>query len=262
MKILDVHAHIFPTKIAEKAVAAIGHFYDIEMGEPGTADDLLREGSLAGTTKYVVHSVATTPHQVRSIDDFIGYECSIHPEFIGFASLHPDHEDLDGEIAHARELGLVGIKFHPDFQEFNIDDEKAIAMYKKIPKDMPILFHMGDEKRSFSKPHRLAKICDLFPEHTFIGAHFGGYSDWDEAEEYLIGKKNIYMDTSSALFRLPFARAAEFIHKHGVEKFLYGTDFPMWKPVEELERFYQIPLTEEEREMILYKNGAKLFHLE
>lgn len=261
MKIIDVHAHIFPDKIAEKAVAAIGHFYDIEMGEKGTSEVLLSEGSAAGTYRYVVHSVATTPKQVHAIDDFIAYECSIHPEFIGFASLHPDYEDLPGEIERIQELGLAGVKFHPDFQEFYIDDKKAIEMYEKIPTSMPILLHMGDEKRKFSQPERLAKVMDILPEHKFIAAHFGGYSAWDEAEEFLIGK-NVYMDSSSALFKLEPERAVGMIRRHGAEKFLYGTDFPMWRPEEELQRFNRLALSEEERSMIFYENAAKLFNIE
>ena len=52
------------------------------------------------------------------------------------------------------------------------------------------------------------------------------------------------------------------IERHGVDKVLFGTDYPMWDPAEELKRFLQIPLSEEERAAILYENAAKLLKLE
>ena len=257
--IIDFHCHIYPEKIAEKAVDAVGKFYNFTMRETGVSENLIEVGKAAGTERFVVHSVATTPHQVRSIDDFIAGECRKHPEFIGFASLHPDLPDIPAEIEHIRKLGLRGIKFHPDFQEFYIDEDRAMRMYEQIPKDLPILFHMGDVYRKFSQPERLARVIDAFPEHTFIGAHFGGYHAWDEAEKYLIGKRRLYMDTSSALFELGYDRAKEFIRMHGAEYFFYGTDYPMWNPTDELKKFMQIDISDEERQLILCGNAKRLF---
>ena len=89
MEIIDAHAHIYPEKIAAKATDTIGVFYDIKMEMPaGTADRLIEDGSRVGITRYVVHSVATTAHQVRSINEFIKREKENHPEFIGFITLH------------------------------------------------------------------------------------------------------------------------------------------------------------------------------
>ena len=94
MEIINAHAHIYPEKIAAKATDTIGIFYDIKMEMPaGTADRLIADGSSAGVTRYVVHSVATTAHQVRSINEFIKRECEAHPEFIGFITLHQDLTD-------------------------------------------------------------------------------------------------------------------------------------------------------------------------
>jgi hypothetical protein len=35
MKIIDIHAHIFPDKIAEKASANVGAFYNLSMKHDG-----------------------------------------------------------------------------------------------------------------------------------------------------------------------------------------------------------------------------------
>lgn len=175
--IIDAHAHIFPDKIAKKATDAIGDFYGIQMTESaGTPDVLLQEGRLAGITKFVVHSTATTVKQVENINKYIVSETEAHPEFIGFMTLHPDmdEEDMDGEIRFAISHGICGVKLHPDFQKFAIDEPRAEKIYKTLDGRLPILFHTGDKRYNFSNPERLVKIAKKYPKQIVIGAHFGG----------------------------------------------------------------------------------------
>ena len=260
-RIVDSHAHIFPIKISDKAVKSIGDFYDIGMGGKGRADELIKKGSSIGVTNYVVHSVATVPKQVAAINDYIALEIDKHPELIGLATLHPDLEDIRGEVDRAESMGLKGIKLHPDFQEFNIDCDAALKIYEAVDGRFPILVHMGDSRTQFSKPHRLRRVMEMFPNQIFIAAHFGGYSDWDEAEEYIIGQ-NCYIDTSSSLHALSKERAVKMIRNHGVDKVLFGTDYPMWDYREELDKFMALDLTEEERVKILGQNTLKLFNVD
>ncbi|HCU56444.1 MAG TPA: hypothetical protein DIC18_03830 [Clostridiales bacterium] len=259
-RILDAHCHIYPAKIAAKAVTAIGNFYDIRMSEDGTADSLIKEGSAVGVEKYVVHSTATTVHQVRSINDYIYGEMQLHPEFVGFMTLHNEMEDaaIEEEVALAVSRGMKGVKLHPDFQKFNIDDAENI--YRVTAGKLPVLLHMGDKRYDFSAPERLRKMALKYPNQIFIGAHFGGYSVWDKVE-CLKDLPNVYFDTSSSLFFLDKSRAADLIHRFGPQRYFFGTDFPMWKPDEELKRFLALDLTEREREDILYNNAAKLLGL-
>lgn len=263
MEIIDAHAHIYPEKIAAKATDTIGIFYDIKMQMPaGTPEELLRVGKCAGISRYVVHSVATTAHQVRSINEFIKREVEAHPEFIGFITLHQDlsEDEVIREVEWAVENGMHGIKLHPDFQKFNIDDETAEKFYRAAEGKLPILLHMGDDRYEYSKPKRLVAMAKKYPNTTFIAAHFGGYRCWDEAEIYL-GLDNIYFDTCSSLPFITTERAYELIKAFGADRFFFATDFPMWDATEELERFNKIPLTDEERELILSKNIKRVLRL-
>ena len=263
MEIIDAHAHIYPEKIAAKATDTIGVFYDIKMEMPaGTAEQLIKDGGKAGITRYVVHSVATTAHQVRSINEFIRRECEAHPEFIGFITLHQDlsEDEILAEIDFALENNLKGIKLHPDFQKFNIDDESAERFYRAAEGKLPILLHMGDDRYEYSKPARLAKMAKKYPKVNFIAAHFGGYRCWAEAPIYK-GLDNVYFDTCSSLPFISAEKARELIDMFGADKFFFGTDFPMWDATGELERFNQIPLTDSEMEMILSGNIKKLLNL-
>ena len=256
-RIIDAHCHIYPAKIAAKAVNAIGAFYGIRMSEDGTSDSLIKEGSAIGVEKYVVHSTATTVHQVRSINDYIYGEMQAHPEFIGFMTLHNEMEDaaIEEEVALAISRGMKGVKLHPDFQKFNIDD--AENLYRVTAGKLPVLLHMGDRRYDFSSPARLRKMAEKYPDQIFIGAHFGGYSVWDKVE-CLKDLPNVYFDTSSSLWFLDKEKASDMIHRFGAHRYFFGTDFPMWRHDEELKRFLALDLTEEEREDILYNNAAKL----
>ena len=263
MEIIDAHAHIYPEKIAAKATDTIGVFYDIKMEMPaGTAEQLIKDGGKAGIIGYVVHSVATTAHQVRSINEFIRRECESHPEFIGFITLHQDlsDEEIAAEIDFALNNNLKGIKLHPDFQKFNIDDESAERFYRAAEGKLPILLHMGDDRYEFSKPARLAKMAKKHPKVNFIAAHFGGYRCWADAPIYK-GLDNVYFDTCSSLPFISAEKARELIDMFGADKFFFGTDFPMWDAVGELERFNKIPMTDSEREMILAGNIKKLLKI-
>ena len=263
MEIIDAHAHIYPEKIAAKATDTIGIFYDIKMEMPsGTSDNLIEEGRRAGISRYVVHSVATTAHQVRSINEFIKRECEAHPEFIGYITLHQDltEDEVKAEVALAIENGMKGVKLHPDFQKFNIDDECAEKFYRAVGDKLPILFHVGDDRYDFSAPSRLVKMAKKYPEVNFIAAHFGGYRCWDEAEIY-VGLNNVYFDTCSSLPFISTEKAKELIDLLGADRFFFSTDFPMWDATAELERFNKIPLTSREREMIFSENIKKLLKI-
>ncbi len=258
-RIIDVHSHIFPAKIAEKAVASIGSFYGLPMTGSALAHDLDREERACGVERNLVFSTATTPHQVASINNFIHEKCAQYPAFIGFGTLHPAMDAPFDEIERICELGLHGIKLHPDFQSFDIDDARMLPVYRRLAEyRLPVLFHMGDPRYTFSRPERLARVMDKTPELRVIAAHFGGYSVWDEAARLLAGSQ-AYFDTSSSLYFLEPAHVRELIGTLGVDRILFGTDFPMWNVGEELDRFFALGLPEEDNRKILGENFLRAF---
>ena len=260
MKICDAHTHIFPEKIAHKAAVNIGKFYGVDMFEDALIDKLLESSAEIGTEKMLVCSSAVVAHQVESINTFIAEACRNNDKFVGLAAMHPRFENYCQELDRAKEKGLIGVKFHPDFQEFNIDDPDSVDMYREIAKrNMIVLFHMGDNRYDFSSPRRLYNLMEKVPELKIHAAHFGGYQAWDEAYDCLPVCDRLYFDTSSSLFVIDQKRAYTFIEKYGREKFMFGTDFPMWEPKGELERFMALGLDTETRDMILYSNFKRFY---
>lgn len=261
MKIFDAHCHIFPEKIAAKASVNIGKFYDLHMDFDGSVKTLMELYKRTGVDKCLVQSVATTPAQVKSINNFIAESVRDNPDmFVGFCSLHPlmEKKEIEEEIERAVGLGLKGIKLHPDFQQFKIDERKAYDIYEAAEGRLPILFHTGDYRYDFSSPKRLADALRDFPKLIAIGAHFGGWSEWNGGVKYLADNPNVYVDTSSSLYTLAPEQAGEYIRAFSPDRVMFGTDYPMWSIEDELRRMDKIDLTEEDREKIMYKTAAKL----
>ena len=259
MPIIDVHAHIFPERIAQKATDSIGQFYGAPMAGDGQLDTLLRYDGIA---RFVVHSVATTPEQVGSINRFVADSVSAHPDRLaGFMTLHPGLKDIAGEMERAAELGLIGVKLHPDFQLFALDSPEAYRIYEVIEGRFPLLIHTGDSRYHFSNPKRVPPVMRDFPELKMICAHFGGYSEWDEAERHLVGLENVWVDTASSLFVLGDERAKALIERFGTDRVMFGSDFPMWSPEQEAQRIAGLGLDEAALQRVLWDNTADLLGL-
>ena len=261
-EIYDLHAHIFPHKISEKATESIGKFYDITMHfDIGETARLLTAEAAIGTKRTLVCSVATTPHQVVSINDFIKGECDAHPEFIGFAALNAKYDDIPGEVDRIIAMGLHGVKLHADFQREPIDSKGSYKIYEAIEGRLPLLLHMGDYRHDYSHPTMLAKVIRDFPKLKILASHLGGFGAWDEAETVLSASENVRFDTSSAVCLMSPERAVRLIRHYGVENVVFGTDFPMWDPKKEAERLLTLGFTEEEYRKLFSENAKEFLGL-
>lgn len=257
-KIINAHCHIYPKDIAERAVAGISQFYDIKIELNGMTDGLIADGQKEGVVHYLVHSVATKPLQVRTINEFIASEVRKHPGiFTGYGTLHPDSEDLEGDLKHLLDLGLKGVKIHPDFQFFSLAEDRALRLGSMVrDAGLPVLTHCGDFRYKLSNPDQLAVFLKELPGLTVIGAHLGGWSMWNEVEEKIAGKYDLYVDTCSCLHYMNKNDAVRLIRKFGTDKVFFATDYPAWDHKTELDLFNELDLTDNEKKQILYGNAA------
>jgi len=258
LPIIDFHTHIYPPAIAEKATQSIRDFYDLAGGPAhGTAEELLRIGKETGIDRFVILPVSQRPDRVRSINRFTVEQAAKHDAFVPFGTIHAAMEDLTGEVAFIREHQLKGIKIHPDIQGFDIDDARLYPLYEEIEGKLPMMIHMGDKHHLHSRPEKLRRVLLDFPKLQCVGAHFGGYSMYDIAYENL-HDQNCIFDLSSSLMFLKKEDARRLIRAYGTERIVFGTDYPLWHPAEELNRFLELGLTAEETDQILFKT-AKTF---
>jgi len=259
MRVADIHTHVFPDAIAEKASAAIGVFYEQDICHTASLNILLEEEARAGIKNFVVSSSATSPEQAEHINAFIASCAKDVPGMIPFGSLFPTMENWAPVLEQIQEYGLRGIKIHSDFQKIDIDDPRAVEMYRAIAKTgLPVMFHMGDNRYDYSAPERLENLIRQVPDLIAIAAHFGGWQAWDRSYAHVL-PENVYYDTSSSLMFISKERALELLDRLGAHRFLFGSDFPMWTPQKELERFLALGLDEATNNRILYENFEHLF---
>ncbi len=266
--IIDAHAHIFPDKIADKVAHSICNFYGFYADEPDTivsasVQKLLEQGKEANISHYLVSSVAVTEQQTTHINDFLLETSASHPQFTPLCALHPDYADYETELDRAVAGGMRGVKLHPDFQRFNMDEERYLPFFRAIAKrNLPILMHMGDARYDFSSPERLGRLMRAVPDLVVTAAHFGGYSRWEEVVKHLEKSDRLYFDTCSSLGFLSNESAMRLIDHYGADKFLFGTDFPIWNASQEIEKIHALGLSEAEEAMIFAKNFCKLYKLD
>lgn len=260
--VIDAHCHIYPEKIAEKAVAGTDRFYGFGKSVyDGTVETLLKQGQKAGIDHFIVQSVATTPKQVPSINEFIaGCVAQSGGKMTGLGTLHPDCTDMSGEIERILSLGLRGVKLHPDIQQFPIDDPRCCRIYELCEQNsLPILMHTGDNRYDYSNPNRLRPVLKHYEGLILVGAHLGGYSVWDEAVERLADLPNLFVDCSSSFAFLDDGRVRRIIEAYGVHKVMFATDYPMWSAERELKTLMSLGFSQQEYRMMLSENAKKIF---
>ena len=266
MPVYDVHAHIYPSKISAKAVAAVGKFYCYEeMSGDGTPEQLLDIYAGSPITHALVHSVATTAKSVPTINSFLAEQGRLHPEFIAFGTMHHDLPDKEAEIERALELGIHGFKLHPDTQEVNMDDPRLMEFYEIIAGRVPLILHTGDYRYDFSNPQRLVNILNTFPDLVVNAAHLGGWSIYDVGFDILhaspLGSERLYVDVSSAFAWVGRRHMRELIRMWGADRVMFGSDYPMWTPRVELNELICCGLTDDELEKVLHLNAERFIGL-
>ncbi|MFI3313495.1 MAG: amidohydrolase family protein, partial [Eubacteriales bacterium] len=160
------------------------------------------------------------------------------------------------------ELGLKGVKLHPDIQKFSLDSEGSMSILGLCDRyELPVLIHAGDKRFQNSNPDNIIPVLERFPNLTMIGAHFGGFSVWDEALERLSKYPNYYVDCSSSMFAMDDEKVMALIAGWGTDRILFATDYPMWSPAAERKRYEGLPLTEVQKFQMDYQNAMRILKL-
>lgn len=258
--IFDIHTHAFPEKIATKATERLsysaGGLIPLTDGTFEGLSDFMKEEGVCG---FAVQNIATNPGQMKKVNDFAA-SC-IRESVFPFGSVHPDAPDALDELCRIKEMGLKGIKLHPDYQGFFADSEKMFPIYKKASElSLIILFHAGYDYGFPAPYHCMPKNLARALTHIdtpVIAAHWGGVSAGEEVLSHLCGLP-VYFDTSFGYGTKPRDEALKIIEKHGADKMVFGSDCPWHSPKMELRLLSTLELSESELSDITYNNAKKL----
>lgn len=259
--IIDFHTHTFPEKLYESAMSRLkGMFGNMEPHYDGSEAGLRRFAEENSVDYCVVLNIATNAKQQKNVNDFAAE--SNHGRIISFGSVFPDADDALDELERIKSLGLKGIKLHPDYQNFYIDDERYFPLYRRIGElGLITSFHAGQDMGCFEPvhctPEKLARILPLFGGTPVIAAHMGSNYMWHDVEKYLVGK-DIYFDTAYTYGNMPPEHAKRIVAAHGADKILLGSDLPWSHTKDEMKYIASWGLSDADMKKVIGENAAKL----
>lgn len=263
--IIDFHTHVFPDDLAGKALATLSaNLDDVFMPVTnGMTAGLLKNMYDWDITISVVQPVITKQSQTQTINEWAGSICS--DRIISFGGLYPYTDNYKRDIDFIVSLGLKGIKFHAEYQNFDIDSIEMLRIYDyALSKGLIILHHAGADPGMpmpyKSSPKQFAKIVDAMQGGIIVAAHLGGYTQWDDVERYLVGK-NIYFDTAMGFEYYPKEQFLRIVNNHGADKILFASDSPWSNAQTEMEHLKSLPLSESEKQKILGGNAKCILNI-
>ncbi len=262
--LIDFHAHAFPDKVAEKAIPKLAAIGQIENRGNGTVADLLAHMDEWGVDRSVILNIATNAHQQTSVNNFAIDIHQNQPQLYALGSLHPEADNIAAEARRLADAGIRGIKIHPDYVTTTVDDPKFDPIYSAcVENNLFLVSHAGWDFISpdfiHCTPERIVRVMDKFPELRFVAAHMGSNRQWDDVERLLIGRDNLWIDTSLAVsFGLDKVQCTRMLKNHNPERILFGSDFPWFTPADAKEYIESLELSDSLKAAIYSENALRL----
>lgn len=260
--LIDFHTHAFEDALAAKAIPFLEEEGNIKAFTDGRVSSLLASMDRAGIERSVVCPIATKPTHFEGIRRWARGVRAAEPRLEMLLSIHPDDPDALAHVDETAADGFKGLKFHPYYQKFVLDDERLFPVYERIAaRGLFAVFHTGYDMAyppdRIANPLRARHVADAFPDFKLVVTHLGGWRDWEESRQCIIGQP-IYVETSYCLHEMPLAEARAMILAHPADRILFGTDSPWDGQAEELARWQTLGLPEDRLAACLGGNAARL----
>jgi predicted TIM-barrel fold metal-dependent hydrolase len=209
-------------------------------------------------------------------NDRVAEICAAYPEqFVGFASVDfhkPDAaEQLDRAIS---ELGLKGLKIHPQVQAFYPNEERWDPIWDVCERHhLPIVVHVGQTglgagvaggsgiAYDYGRPMLMDMVAARHPELTVVMAHFG-YPWHLEVLASAMHKTNVWVDLSGWRPKYIPPEVKRDCRGRLNERFVWGSDYPMLDPGRILDEFDEMGLEGDKLDNVLFGNAARLLGID
>lgn len=258
--IIDFHTHMFPDKIAKGTIDFLAGICKVKPYTDGTYNGLRESAQEAGVDLCIALPAVTKVSQVDSINRFAAnYQ---EKPILSFGGIHPACENYKEILRQVKELGMKGIKLHPDYQDMYFNDiryKRLISFASEL--GLIISVHAGVDPKCPEDVHctpGMARevIREVQPEKLVL-AHLGGNLLWDDIERELVGL-DVFFDTGVVLDHISQNQFLRIVRNHGADKILFATDSP-WKGQKEFVKIISdLPLGPAEKEMIFSGNACRL----
>jgi len=262
--IIDMHTHIFPDALAHHAMDVLQKARVVNDCFP-TKAELLKSMERNSVDCSVVLHVATKETQH---EDVLNFAAEIESgKLLSFGSVMPDSVSALEYIWKISDAGMKGLKFHPPLQRFKPEEARFFPLYDLARAlNLITVFHTGWDPSYPNEidcsPASIVEIERNFPGLKIVAAHMGGLKMSLEVLNTLAGH-NVYLDTAWCAEPWMDVKTMEsIIARHGVEKVLFGSDYPWHNQKSELELIDSLCIPQSDKERILGQNAAELLRLE
>lgn len=239
LEMIDFHTHNFPDALAPRAVAAMVKKLDgrlTPVGD-GTLASQLRDMVAAGVSKAVVCPVATKPEQFRVIIDRAKavrdgeYGAEAAARLVQLCSVHPDDADFAAHLKEVADAGFRGIKIHPYYQGFSLDDPRVVPYFSAM-RDAGLfaISHCGIDLGFVDSPMscgpvQIAALLRAVPGLTFVAAHLGGCGgNPPHSTDALLEFPNCFLDTAVVNVCDDDPEAQRVMSEWPADRLLFATD--------------------------------------
>jgi predicted TIM-barrel fold metal-dependent hydrolase len=198
----------------------------------------------------------------EELDMPILFHCGVIGGFVDLLARHPRRDaesakrlrELDAELAREREEAAAAAA-------------RGEPPPEPDPNRPPRFRGFRETSATYMRPFHLETIANRFPALKIIGAHLGGTGNYDEAASVARWRRWVYFDLSGGKTIERHAVERGLIGREiAVEKLIFGSDCPADEVHEHVERFVEIfenaGLSDEEKDLIWYRNAAELFGVE
>ncbi len=258
---IDFHAHAFPDELAPRAMKKLlSEAPGVNAFLDGTITALTDSMNRNGISRSVICCIATTPEQFTPIFDWCKKVQT--DNIIMFPSIHPADANYKERIALIKEAGFKGIKMHPYYQDYRLDEDRMLPIYEELERNgLMVTAHTGYDiafaRDDRANCRRILKVTEMFPKLKFVATHLGAWQQWEDVAQMLAGR-HIYMELSWSLEYLPPEQARQIILAHPADCLLFGTDSPWTDQGKTLSLLRSLELPRELERKILRDNAMAI----
>jgi predicted TIM-barrel fold metal-dependent hydrolase len=265
--IIDMHSSLVPDD-PEAIAAMVGK---VPTPEACVPDETMRRMDANGVDRAVVWRVGHSTESCRRYNDFISAQRDAHPDrFIAFATVYPhDQDEALAEVDRAvDQLGMSGVKLHPNVMDIPLDHPGFVAVVRRVAElGLPFVTHVngtlvrdlpadlpevddddpGYRATENSRPELLAGLVAAYDSPRFQAAHMGGVAlDW-------LGASTITFQTTGVDVRtIQWA-----VDNLGPERVVFGSDFPFFTVEGELKKIAELDASDDDKAKLLSGNALE-----
>lgn len=252
-----VQSPLSPTSCSEPIIDVHAHYGGwVGLPNPCTAvEDILETCQRFNIERACLSSTLAISYDLVEGNERLAQAIEGHEALQGYVTIHPGYPE--DSLAQLRDLlqlpNFVGAKLHPKHAGLPIDCPQARPLLEYLCEcGVPLLEHTWFDEMCLAT----GRAADTFPELVIIMGHMGG-DTWEKALEIAAGRPNVYLELCSGL--APWGKLERAISVVGADRLLFGSDMTLLDPGYTLGTVTGAEITEEQKRLILYANGKRLF---